>query len=151
MKKTHKLVILCLFLLSLGCSEDRIFEEYQKVDEANWGLNDSLKFELGDLVIINQKTLIAVRFNESYAYSNCYVRVITYDSNSVILENRLINLPLFDTKSGEPLGEGIGQTYTKYDTIPFVLHPMTNKLILLQYMRTDRLQGIESMGIKILK
>lgn len=150
MRKTRNFAMLCL-LLQLGCSEDRIFEAYQEVNKSNWGIEDTLNFEFKELVITKQKTLIAVRFNESYAYSNFYVRVISYDSSSKILENRLINLPLFNSKSGKPLGKGIGSTYTKYDTIPFTLHPKTKKLALLQYMRTDELQGIESMGIKILK
>jgi gliding motility-associated lipoprotein GldH len=151
MKKARKFLLFSLFLIGIGCSDDRIFEEFQEINSANWELKDTIRFDLNKLNMANRKSLIAIRFNESYAFSNCYVKIISYDSTDNLLENRLINMPLFDSKSGEPLGKGVGNTYTKYDTIPFALNPKTSKLALLQYMRTDQLKGIESVGIKILK
>lgn len=145
----------CLFflfvILALGCSDDRIYEDFQAVPSGNWGIQDSLRFELGNLDLGGRKSMIAVRFNEGYSFSNCYVRVISYDSAGVILENRLINVPLFHSKSGEPLGKGVGSIYTKYDTLPFTLKPETRSLTFLQYMRQDQLTGIEAVGLKILK
>jgi gliding motility-associated lipoprotein GldH len=114
-------------------------------------MQDTIRFDLGDLDLTGRKSMIAVRFNEGYPFSNCYVRVISYDSAGVILENKLINMPLFDSKSGEPLGKGIGSTYTKYDTLPFSFKPETRSLTVLQYMRTEQLTGIEALGVKILK
>jgi gliding motility-associated lipoprotein GldH len=151
MKKARKLVLLILFLIGMGCSDDRIFENFQEINSANWGVKDTVRFDLNKLEMINRKSLIAIRFNESYAYSNCYLRIISYDSIDNILENKLINMPLFDSKSGEPLGKGVGNTYTKYDTIPYDINPKTSSLAVIQYMRTDLLKGIESVGIKILK
>jgi gliding motility-associated lipoprotein GldH len=151
MKKAHKFLLFSLFILGIGCTDDRIFEDFQEINSTNWNVHDTIRFDLGKLEMTNRKSLIAIRFNESYAYSNCYVRIISFDSIDNILENRLINMPIFDSKSGEPLGKGVGNTYTKYDTIPFALNPKTSKLALLQYMRTDQLKGIESVGIKILK
>lgn len=151
MKKVHDLLLISLVLVGIGCSDDRIFEEFKEINAAKWEAKDTLSFDFGTLNITDKKSLIALRFNESYAYSNCYVRVISYDSTMTIMENRLINIPLFDSKSGKPLGKGIGNTFTRYDTIPFAIAPNTRKFTLLQYMRTDQLEGIESVGIKILK
>ena len=58
---------------------------------------------------------------------------------------------LFDPKSGEPLGEGFGNSYTRYDTLPFLFDQQTKSVTLLQYMRQDLLPGVEAVGIKILK
>lgn len=151
MSKVKNYLFFLLVFLAFGCSDDRIYEDFQAVPSGNWGIQDTLRFDLGDLDLNGKKSMIAVRFNEGYSFSNCYVRVISYDSAGVILENKLINVPLFDSKSGEPLGKGIGSTYTKYDTLPFSFKPETKSLTFLQYMRTDQLNGIEAVGLKILK
>ena len=151
MNKLKLIGFMCLVMGLTSCSGDRIFEEFQAVPTGSWYVNDSINFELNQLALKNQKSLIAVRFNETYKFSNCYIRIICKDSADVILENRLINMPLFDSKSGKPLGKGFGNTLTKYDTIPFLLDPNTQNVTLLQYMREDQLDGIEAVGFKILK
>jgi gliding motility-associated lipoprotein GldH len=150
----NKISVFGLLFLILGlnsCSGDRIFEEFQALDSAAWNATDSIYFDLNSLDLAAQTSLIAIRFNESYKFSNCYVRIISKDSSNLILENRLVNMPLFDSKSGKPLGKGFGNTITKYDTIPFPLNPRTSSVTLLQYMREDQLSGIEAVGFKILK
>lgn len=151
MSKVKNILFLLLVMLAFGCSDDRIYEDFQAIPSGNWGMQDTLRFDLGNLDLTGRKSMIAVRFNEGYPFSNCYVRIISYDSAGIILENKLINVPLFDSKSGEPLGKGMGSTYTKYDTLPFSFKPETRSLTFLQYMRTDQLTGIEAVGLKILK
>jgi len=134
-----------------SCSEDRIFEEFKPIDSQNWGIVDSLRFDLGEINPSGHKSLIAFRFNEKYTFSNCYVRVLSEDSLGAIIENKLINVPLFDSKTGEPLGEGFGSTYTFYDSLPFQFKENTKSIVFLQYMRENQLPGIEAIGLKILK
>ncbi|HAH37352.1 MAG TPA: gliding motility lipoprotein GldH [Algoriphagus sp.] len=151
----NSLRILCFLGLSLclySCSGDRLYEDYISVNETSgWNQYDSLSFVIGDLPIQDKKPIIGIRFTENYPFSNFYMRVISKDSTGQITENRLINIPLFDSKSGEPLGTGFGSTYTKFDTMPFQLKEGTQSIVLLQYMRQENLPGIESAGIKILK
>lgn len=145
----------CLFgilILVFGaCTDGRIYEDFHNLPNQNWGMNDSLIFDLKEVELINSQDLLAVKFNEEYAYSNCYIRVISKDSAGLILDNKLVNITLFDPKSGEPLGEGFGNSYTRYDTLPFLFDQNTKSVTLLQYMRQDQLPGIEAVGIKILK
>jgi len=150
----NKLRIVGLFLILCGlnsCSGDRVFEEFKALDAGAWNATDSVNFDLSAIKLTNQTSLIAIRFNESYKFSNCYVRILCKDSSNVILENRLVNMPLFDSKSGKPLGNGFGNIITKYDTLPFQLNSETKSITLLQYMREDQLSGIEAVGFKILK
>lgn len=151
MNKLRTIGLLFLLLGSNSCSNDRIFEEFQALDSAAWSASDSVDFDLNAVDLTNRTSLIAIRFNESYKFSNCYVRIISKDSSHLILEDRLVNMPLFDSKSGKPLGKGFGNTITKYDTIPFQLDQRTYSITLLQYMREDQLSGIEAVGFKILK
>ena len=144
----NKMSVLGWLFLILGlnsCSGDRIFEEFKALDSAAWNATDSINFDLNSLDLATQTSLIAIRFNESYKFSNCYVRIISKDSSNLILENRLVNMPLFDSKSGKPLGNGFGNTITKYDTIPFLLNQKTKIVTLLQYIRESQHSSIEAV------
>lgn len=143
-----------MVLLAVGissCSDDRVFEEFKALPTQNWGIEDSLQFDLSNIQLQDNQSLIAFRFNEEYSFSNCYVRILSKDSLGAIIENKLINVPLFDSKTGEPLGDGFGSTYAFYDSLPFPLPQNTKTVTLLQYMRQNQLPGIEAVGLKILK
>jgi gliding motility-associated lipoprotein GldH len=141
-------VVLCF---SFSCSGDRVFEEFHSFNHLPWHENDTVTFDLNELKVKNGKNLIAVRFTEDYPYSNFYLRVISQDSLGMILDNRLINIPLFDSKSGQPKGKGFGNTFTFYDTLPFQISENTGKVVLLHYMRQNQLIGIDAIGLKVVK
>ncbi|WP_074224870.1 gliding motility lipoprotein GldH [Algoriphagus halophilus] len=150
----NRVFVFLIALMGLGissCSDDRVFEEFKALPTQNWAMEDSLHFDLSAVQLQDNQSLIAFRFNEEYAFSNCYVRVLSQDSTGTIIENKLINVPLFDSKTGEPLGDGFGSTYTFYDSLPFQLPNHTKKVTLLQYMRQNQLPGIEAVGLKILQ
>ena len=151
MNKVKNCLLVVLILVSVACTEGRIYEDFQSLPNQNWGITDSLIFDLKNIELINTPDLVAIKFNEEYAFSNCYLRVISKDSAGVILDNKLVNMILFDPKSGEPLGEGFGNSYTRYDTLPFLFDQQTKSVTLLQYMRQDLLPGVEAVGMKILK
>jgi gliding motility-associated lipoprotein GldH len=151
MNKSTSLFLVVILLFLSSCSDDRLYEQFHSFQEDPWMEKDSILFELGEVKTLRGKSLIAVRFNENYSYSNCYIRVVTRDSTKVELQNKLLNVPIFDAKSGQPLGDGFGNTFTKYDTLPFDLAEGTREVILIQYMRQPELVGIEAVGLKILK
>lgn len=141
-----------MFLVfSFSCSQDRVFEEFHGFSTNEWNEKDTVTFDLKDLKENRGKELIGFRFNEEYPFSNCYIRVISRDTTGQILDNKLINVPLFDSKSGKPNGGGFGNTFTFYDTLPFELPEQTQEVVFLQYMRQENLPGIEAVGLKILK
>ncbi len=151
MRKADRLVLAMMLFLTASCSGDRLYEDFIAIPSQSWGKQDSIKFELKQLDISGSKSLIGIRFNEEYAFSNCYLRVISKDSLGQTIENRLVNMPLFESKSGKPLGKGFGSTFTQYDTLPFLLSGNPSEIILLQYMREEQLKGIEAVGLKVLK
>lgn len=151
MNKWKSLIGVVLIVFVESCSDNRVFEEFHSFKSNSWYENDSVVFDLKELDENIGKKLIGIRFNESYPFSNFYVRIISEDSSGLILDNKLINIPLFDSKSGKPKGTGFGNSFTLYDTLPFELPPNTSKLILLQYMRQNNLPGIEAIGLKINK
>ena len=144
-------LLLAFLPFVFSCGQDRVFEEFHSFEALSWNERDSVVFNLSELKDRQGTKLIGVRFNENYPFSNFYVRIITEDSLGIILENNLLNVPLFDSKSGKPKGTGFGNSFTFYDTIPLQVSKNTTKMKLLQYMRQENLKGIEAIGIKILK
>lgn len=137
--------------MGFSCAQDRVFEEFHAFESQSWNEKDSISFDFRAVKEKQGRKLIGVRFNENYPFSNFYIRIITEDTLGMILENKLLNVPLFDSKSGEPRGKGFGNTFTFYDTIPFEFSDQTVSVKLLQYMRQENIIGIEAIGIKIEK
>lgn len=151
MNKQAVLLSLAVLFFISSCAGDRAYEEFHSFENGTWNEKDSVIFDLSGLKPKSGKNLIGVRFTQVFPFSNFYVRVISEDSSGVVFDNKLINIPLFDSKSGKPKGSGFGNTYTFYDTLPFQVSEKTSKLIYLHYMRQELLPGVEAVGFKILK
>ena len=152
MKVTSPRTLFLLFLIFLGsCDGNRVYEEFQDIPSQVWSINDSLVFQLPELEVSDKTGLLGIRFKESYSFTNFYVKLISQDSSGLILDEKLVNMVLFDPKSGKPQGKGFGDTFTSYDTLDFHFPPETKKITLLQYMREEQLSGIEAVGLKIIK
>jgi gliding motility-associated lipoprotein GldH len=139
--------ILSLALLVLGaCSGDRIYENYQGLESQKWNVIDTIHFELPKHPVGH--TILGIKYTHDYKYRNLYVRYILKDSLNQVLESQLLDIPLFESVSGKPLGKGFGSTYTKYDTLP-LQNLDYHSVSFTQYMRLDTLPGIEAVGIKL--
>lgn len=153
MKERIKLLPFLLVLaLVNGCNSDRVFEEYQGMQSLNWAIEDTVAFEVktSDHPLSSIST-IGIRYNDTYSFHNLYVRVLLADSLGNNLLDSLVNIELFDPKTGRPLGDGFGNVYTKYDTLPWIGSTPKEKLRVqfVQYMREEELKGVESVGLKI--
>lgn len=131
-----------------GCNGDRVFEEYEGLKSGTWSVSDTVSFEVSDLAIPN-RTLVAVKYTKDYGFRNLYVQYILKDSSGQTVESKLLDIPLFESNSGKPLGDGFGSTFTKYDTLP--LENTYRSIHLVQYMRVEELSGIDAVGIKVVK
>jgi gliding motility-associated lipoprotein GldH len=151
MTKIYQASLLGLALLIFSCGKDRMYEEYHSFDSDRWQEADSISFDLTTLDTLRGKSVIGVRYTEEYPFSNCYIKLIVQDSRQVVLMDSLWNVPIFDRQTGKPIGQGFGNTYTTYDTLPITLPAKATKVIMLQYMRLAELEGIEAVGLKVLK
>lgn len=143
-----------LFFLAgilLACNRDRIFEDYKGMETLQWDVVDTVTFDLNPINSEQVLATIGIRYNDQYEYHNLYVKFLMTDSLGVSLQDSLINIDLFDSKTGEPLGEGFGNVFTKYDTLPFgdLGENRFLKIHFLQYMRKEQIRGIEAVGLKI--
>lgn len=152
--RPHLLFALALFLTTLySCDDRRVYEEYHGLKDYLWPVSDTLSFQINEKTEEAVFSTLRIKYNDSYDYYNIYVRYLLKDSLNNTLDNKLLDLTLFDPKTGKPLGSGFGNSFTQTDTLPLNsladLPPLTIQLV--QYMRSSDLKGIESVGIKLEK
>ncbi|WP_373521001.1 gliding motility lipoprotein GldH [Aquiflexum sp.] len=145
-----KVILPLLCVLMFGCDNSRIFEKYQGMDTGSWNIADTVSFDLPK-ISDSHKTIVGIKYNGDYEFRNLYLTYLLKDSLNQIIETQLLEIPLFDNKSGKPFGSGFGNTFTKYDTLPLLTSDPYSKIQLLQYMRMDEIIGIEAVGVKIVK
>jgi len=129
-----------------SCDQNRLFEEYTHMQMMQWSESDTVSFTY-DPVERSPSAYLAVRYNDSYDFHNLYVKYQILDSLDSVKEENLINLQLFDPKSGRPQGSGFGNTYTLYHSLPIQNWGKNYRFI--QYMRQPELSGIEAVGLKV--
>ncbi len=139
------------WLLS-SCDANRVFEKYWDFEDVTWNLDEGVTFNIQEIQHQSTIPVISIRYTDTYEFHNLYLRFVQEDSTASILQDTLVNVALFDPKTGKPLGNGYGNRHTVYDTLlgKGRIFPQTAEIIIWQYMRKDRLEGIESVGIKLL-
>jgi len=147
MNKNLLIASLLLVIMSFAsCEQNRLFEEYTHLQMMQWSETDTISFAY-EPIERNPSAFLAVRYNDSYDYHNLYVKYQVLDSLENIREENLVNLQLFDPRSGRPQGDGFGNTYTLYYQLPIKNWGKNYRFI--QYMRQPELSGIEAVGLKL--
>ncbi|MCH7401077.1 gliding motility lipoprotein GldH [Belliella kenyensis] len=146
----NKLLLFFLTMLITGlasCDGGRLFEEYQGMETKSWLVSDTVSF-YPPPTSSGAVPMISIKYNTDYPYRNLYLKYILTDSSENFSETQLINIRLFDSKTGKPTGKGYGSSYTRIDTLPFQMRGDYSKVQFIQYMRIDRLEGIEAIGFR---
>lgn len=149
---------ICLLLITLiiaSCEKNRVYEVNKMLDNDQWSIKDSLLFDFTIIDTIPEYDfLYNIRYSASYPYYNLYIRYYLLDSVYNELESRQNNMDLFDPKTGNPLGSGMGDYYDRQ--IVFLQNrrmPYSGRYCIkaVHYMRDEPLKGIASFGIRISK
>ena len=142
-----------IFTFLISCDDSRVYEENLDVENKIW-IADSVKTFQFNIKDPNKKynLYFNLRNTVSYPYENIYVTYMLRDTLDNQLSEELINFNLFDPKTGEPFGAGLGDVFDhqlpildnyKFDhTGPYVFQ-------LQQYMRMDSLPEIISAGLRV--
>ncbi|GAB2614635.1 gliding motility lipoprotein GldH [Belliella aquatica] len=146
-KKTFPFVLALLSLWMISCDGNRVFESYSGFETQKWNITDTVSFEITDTEAYTN-ALINVKYNTDYGFRNLYVKYFLFDSLGSQIESQLVNIPLFDSQGGKPLGDGFGSTFTKTDTLPIITDAVYTKVQFVQYMRVEELDGLEAIGFK---
>lgn len=149
----HFYYVLGFMVFICSCESERIFEIHHKLENSEWQMLDTLYFSLNEMEELPYKAIVGVNYTDDYEFHNLYLRYIFRDSLDRVQYDSMVNLSLFDPKTGKPLGGGFGKRYTKFDTLPIDFDSEKNiaKASLVHYMREDQLLGLSSVGLKLIK
>ena len=146
-------LIACVFI---GCDDTRVFETNTDFEERAWPVNNKpvFEFDIADSAAA-YNVYLTVRNSVDYPFSRFFVTYYLQDSANRTLNQKLVETTLFDAKTGEPFGSsGLGDIY---DHRVALLNNHTfgysgiHKIQLEQFMRTDTLEGILAVGVRVEK
>jgi len=150
------LIVLSMAIVLTACDDKRVYEEYTDFDKRYWMVTDKPAFEF-EVPDTRQpyNVYCNIRNSNAYPYSRLFVTYYLQDSTGRELRKNMINEYLFDAKTGKPFGRsGLGDLYDQR----FLLlkdhrfdKPGKYKVQFEQFMRTDTLQGIVAVGLRVEK
>ncbi len=153
---TNKLQILILaicMLCLLACDSGSVYEENVDIHNKTWLAGDSIQFSFRiDEPDKKYDIYYNVRNTITYPFQNLYVTYDLTDLQGDSLRADLVNILLFDPKTGKPHGNGLGDIFShQHKILPEFQFPDTGvyTLHLKQAMRIDSLQEILSTGISV--
>lgn len=150
---------IAFWILALGalsaCDTSRIFEENIDLPNEYWVKDQPVTFEFTvEDASLAYNLYANVRNSQSYQFNNLYYKYQLTDSLAGMLSENLENLILFEPKTGEPLGRGLGDIFDQQQLIlDHYKFPAKGKYIvnIEQYMRQDTLPLILSVGLRVEK
>jgi gliding motility-associated lipoprotein GldH len=144
---------LLLIYIASSCNSNRIYERNLKFSERIWKKDSAavFNFEIND-INTNYNFYFNLRNTILYPYQNIYISYSLEDTLGNVYDSDLTNIILFDSKTGEPLGQGLGDIfdhqYLVIDNYQFNI-PGMYLFRIKQYMRMDSLPEIMSVGLRV--
>jgi len=151
----HLIYVFLFMIVISGCDERRIYEMNHEFDDRYW-LADSVQtfsFDIRDSTF-GYNIYYNLRNSISYPFRNIYVRYQLVDSTGRELQSDLVNGHLFESKTGKPMGDGLGDVFDhQFPILENYTFPGTGSfnVRLSQYMRRDTLPEILAVGVRVEK
>jgi gliding motility-associated lipoprotein GldH len=156
MKKAFIPGMFAALLLLAACDNKGIFHEYVDYDDRYWLVNQPAEFKFAiDDTTASYNLFCNIRNSTRYPYSRIFINFSLSDTTGKQMQAKLLNDFLFEPKTGKPFGKsGLGDLYDHQ--IPIVKNQTfpkrgEYKVRFEQFMRTDTLNGILSVGLSIEK
>ena len=154
MHKVAMALVVCLSAL-VACGPSAEYEANFDFEGQNWSPDAQPTFSFSvEEPQAEYDIFYHIRHSRDYPYQNLYVQLFIEDSARNVLKSELQNISLFDPKTGQPEGSGVGATLTREirGTKNFVFPgPGTYTVRLEQRNRTEEAPSISSFGIRVFK
>lgn len=154
-RKLTSLICLCGLCLALfsSCDDSRLYDDYHDFDEQVWPVDSVQRFTFS-ISDTSQKYRLfhLVRNSADYSYYNLYIKFTLEDSLHQVIQSELQEVILFDPKTGNPYGSGLGDIFShEFPALEGFAFPHEGNFTfsVQQYMRTQALPGIQSIGLRI--
>lgn len=146
------LFFIILFLFVLGCSDSALFEQNYVFPNKSWDRKDLVMFRVTITDTLNPyRIFINIRNNGNYSRRNLYIFVMVRSPKGDELKDT-INCILADEKGKWYGKSNLGDIYfNKFLYKPNVHFPFsgTYTFILEQAMRSEKMDNLEDIGIRI--
>lgn len=108
--------ITCALLFSfliISCQSNKtLYQNYLEVPSGIWDKNTALLFSYKNTQSIEKANIIAkIRYSSAYNYNGLPLQLQTTIPHNPIVQTHQIYIPIFDTLTGNNLGEGMGDTW----------------------------------------
>jgi gliding motility-associated lipoprotein GldH len=149
------ILLACVILLA-SCDESRLYEKNVDFKKRYWLAQEYPTFDFViDDIDSKYNLYFTIRNESSYQNSNIYFTYSLTHENGSSIERKLTSEFLFDKKTGRPLGSsGLGDIYEHQFPLAeqYSFHETGTYFIRYeQFMRTDTLRGIVSVGVRVEK
>lgn len=136
-----------------ACDPNRIYDTNIELEGQQWVTGDVASFEF-DIADKDQSynVLVNVTNAQHYPFHNLYYQYELVGPGEETIQKELVNINLFDPKTGEPFGEGLGDVFDHRQLILRDFEfPESGKYVmnLQHYMRRDTLPLIMSVGVRV--
>jgi gliding motility-associated lipoprotein GldH len=154
--KKSTVVFLSLALLTvtlISCDSNTVFNKNVTIPSEGWYKNNAVAFDIGIIdTLIPYEFGLTIRNSNEYRYSNLYIFLITEFPNGNITRDTIeLNLA---NEEGKWLGKGWGDIKENNIVLKSGLtFPLKGnyRFLIQQAMRVDTLQGINDIGLSIIK
>lgn len=147
------IVFLSVIMLLSSCDDSRVYEKNYDFKEREWLVSEKPSFEFTVTKDQPYNLYCNLRNSVAYPYSRVFINYSLKDVAGSELKKEMIQTFLFDEKTGEPIGSsGLGDIY---DQQLLLLKDFSFKqtgtytIQFEQFMRTDTLQGVLAVGLRI--
>ncbi len=149
------LFFLTLVIFFASCDQNRIYEKNKKFRDRIWPKDQvvTFDFEITD-IHPSYNFYFNIRNSIRYKYQNVYLAYSLEDTLGNVFQSDLTNINLFDPKTGEPLGDGLGDIFdhrVKVIGNYQFNNPGFYQFNIEHYMRPDSLEEIMAIGLRVEK
>jgi gliding motility-associated lipoprotein GldH len=143
-------------VLFSACDQTRVYEKNNDLDDRIWLANDTSTFRFHIPDTTSRYNLYCnIRNSVAFPYARLFVNYYLTDSSEKLVQKKLVQTFLFDRDTGKPFGSSaLGDLYDhQIALVNNYKFPYAGnfKLRFEQFMRTDSLQGILAVGLRVEK
>jgi gliding motility-associated lipoprotein GldH len=146
-------VFLSIIMLFNSCDDARVYEKNYDFKERYWLVNEKPSFEFTITPDQSYNLYCNLRNSVDYPYSRIFITYTLKDQAGSELKKEMIHTFLFNEKTGKPVGSsGLGDIYDQQILLLqnyTFKQPGTYTLQFDQFMRTDTLQGVLAVGLRV--
>ncbi len=138
-------ISLCLVACVPGHND---YSEFANIPSYGWDYRQPVEFTpiISDSTATGALT-VALRHTNAYPYSNIWIELRHYDTDSTVTHVDTLNIQMADIY-GRWHGKGLGTSYQITDTLPSSITITKGSRIQVRHiMRPDTLPAIEQVGI----